>query len=679
MTFRPESRWRTLLCLLILSATVAALAAHKIRYMQNVPKGDVVYDLSVARNVAEGRGFSTNLMPLGALQAALDNGHGLDDPWPSLHKFIFAQAALAPLVRVLGESILTARIASELAYGLLVCAMFGLLLRVLRSHAYAFAYAFAFVSFEELNSLALAGVNGTTDVLLFFLAVAAWLAMLAEPKLAWLGGVAVAFCVLDRYSTILLVPFYVLGVWRSAGRQAAVRVTLAALLVLAPPVTWSWLKYRLPFPSPQGYQLLLFRTKYLTYDPWFVTHWPKLGETLGDLSSELSRKIADNIRLLRDMTLGSGWDAARNVVLAVLAALGVRALARERGKPIRVMTIALGGFTLLYVAAHVFLVLAYRYIAFVLPWLWICACLFVHAQATRFASARRPRWMIASVVVLSLVTPEIIRTYKVEIWCRTFGRPCWWGDYCNRDEITAYVGSHYGHEGLVISGGNKPWELALGSHNRVMALLERPEELGRLRSKGLSVDLMYLPSDLHEAGDDPPPRSWLIWDAIREAHVTPVEGLALAHEFSDGSLLYERKGPADAFDYCVLPGVVDVQRDAHRVFLDKTAFRFTERKDEEAWSWILARNAKLVIVGCRGARSLRLRLLASSPESVAHARLNGSLLGTARFEKSLAWTNVDLAIPDGLARDGVNDLELEVPGCAPETLKVAFGSAAMQR
>src|SRR5262249_18716568 len=148
------------------------------------------------------------------------------------------------------------------------------------------------------------------------------------------------------------------------------------------------------------------------------------------------------------------------------------------------------------------------------------------------------------------------------IWCRANGRPCWWGDYCNRDEINAYIASHYRSEGLVISAGNKPWELALGSHNRVMALVERPEHISRLKTKGLSVDLLYLPSELREAGDDPPPRSWLVWDAVRDARFTPVEGLALAHVFADGSLLYERKGPAEAFDYCTLPGVVDVQREA---------------------------------------------------------------------------------------------------------------------
>src|SRR5207237_1313028 len=144
-------------CLVVLAAAVIGVALYKLTYLRDVPRGDVVYDVMVARNLARGDGFATNLLPLGALQTAIDRGFGPADPWPSLHKFVFTQALLAPLVRVLGASIAAARVGSFLPYLFLVWGVFAVLARATRSLPWALAFSVAFVAFDELNSMSLSG------------------------------------------------------------------------------------------------------------------------------------------------------------------------------------------------------------------------------------------------------------------------------------------------------------------------------------------------------------------------------------------------------------------------------------------------------------------------------------------------------------------------------------------
>lgn len=672
-------QWRGAICLLLIAAAVTATALYKLQYVHNVPRGDVIYDVVVARNLVHGRGFTTNLMPLGALQAATERGLGAQDPWPSLHKFLFQQAALAPLVRVLGDSITTAQIASLLAYGALVATMFALFARVLGSTWYAFGYALAFVTFDELNSLALTGVNGCTDTLLFFLAMLAWLGTLQRPKLAPLAGVAIALCVLDRYSFTLVLPFYIGGVLLGSGRTAALKVGAGAAAVLLPVVGWSWLKYGLPWPSPQGQQLLLFRTRYMATDPWFLSSWPRVSDTTGDLSSELWRKVVANSQLMRDMLFYRPGDVVRNTALVVAAALGAWPYVRKRG-PHRWMIVAMVLFATVFASVHLLLVVAYRYVAFVLPWLWVLACLFIHERAKRLRNARIPSSLLASGAVAALIGPEIVGMRRAEIWCRANAKACARDEYCNRDEINAFIRDHFPRQGLVISAGNKPWELALETNNRVIAAPERPEEIPRLRSRGVPLDLLLLPADLHEAGDDLPPRTWLIWDAVRNSRLNAFDGLTLRHVFSDGSLLYARDaGSPAALDYCSLPGNVDVRRETDRAFLGRT-FRYTERNGDNAWSWVIGPKAKLAIVGCKGATQLSLDLVTASEPLEVGVRVNDRELNAVQLATPMAWSEHVVPVPPGALVDGVNEIELEVRNShAPETaLQIGFARATLE-
>jgi hypothetical protein len=645
---------------LLVVVVVLCVAVYKSAYLTQVPRGDVTYDVAVARQLVHGDGLTTNLLPLGAFDRLVSGGRASVDPWPSFHKFILPQVVLAPFVAVFGPTLEAARVSSLLQYTLIVLTIFGVLSRALRSVPYALGFAVAFVAFDELNCIALTGLGACGDVLVFFLAVVVWALVPDRPKLAPLAGVLLALTVLERYSFLLFVPFLLLGALRSAGRGPALRASVAAAAVLGPIVLWSYLRYGSMFPSPQGEQLFLFGTKYFPTDTWYTASWPRPTDGLADLPHELARKVLSNARLLVEILFPSPLNTVRNIAITLAAAVGAVRVWRTRPQ-LRAVLVVGAAFVCTYVGAHLFIGFSYRYIAFAFPCIWVLACIAVHDASRAAAAATRvgPSWAWATIIIGLLVAPDIVRSYQGEIWVRANARECPGDRYCNHEEITSFLRAHHPTTGLLVSGGNLPWDLALATHNRVAPILPSPDDLGRYRRAGVPFDLVLIPADLSFAGDGLRPPGWLLWEVARDARLPSLDGLALEHAFSDGSVLYARApGVPEGVDYCALPSGVDMHRERDRR-LTSPNLRFVEHKGDEAWSWVEGSHAEVTVVTCRRARRFAARLLVAEPGTDVEVTVNGRRAGTLTFAAPLGWQDSVVELPDDVVVEGVNRVALD--------------------
>jgi hypothetical protein len=400
--------------------------------------------------------------------------------------------------------------------------------------------------------------------------------------------------------------------------------------------------------------MLLLSTKYFRIDPWYCGRAPHVAD-LGELSHELLKKAHATLGALAQILSPTPTIGARNALLAVVATFGAARVVRAGG-PRRIVLFVVLAFTCAYVGVHLFLALQYRYIAFAFPPMWILACVAMRDIAERLKPRfGRARAVPSILVAATLVAPEVARVYGGKEWVIANALPCPTDALCNRDEIVAVLRTKPASN--VLSGGNRPWDLALAVEQRVAPLLEKPEDLARLRDAGMPFDLLLVPANLSFAGDGARPRGWAVWGAIRDARLPYVEGLALDHVFADGSVLYARAPDAPSgVAYCDLHDVVDVRLDDARRHLGET-FRYTERRGDEAWTWVQGRDADIALVGCRETRRLRLTLIASDPPPEVDVIVEERHVGRLRFDAPLAWQEFELVLPEG-ARNGVVSVAL---------------------
>lgn len=673
-----RDRWARVACLALLTVVAVALARWKVAFLGDgdIARGDVFYDLAVARNVARGEGFTTNLLPLGALELALRSGFASRDPWPSLHKFLAMQVLLAPVVRLLGATIAAARVGSFVPYVATVWALFIVLARALRSARYALLSALAFIAFNDLNNLALSGLNATTDMLLFTAAIYLWFASLRRPYLAIVGGATLAVCVLDRYPAAMLVPFYLWGVYRTSGKGGALRALFGACTLLAPTVVLSLARYHLPFPSPQGHQLFLLHTKHFTTDPWYTSNvaMPPFG---CDVLFDVLRKARASLMALGAAFTETVVGSIRNAVVAFLALVGSLSVLRRRQNRVIIQTVAAYGVT--FIGVHLLLVIGYRYLVFLLPCIWLCASLGVRSVAEKVARRLGVHPLLVACALLAVVAlPDVLVMVRGARWVRANATLCPYGSYCNRVELNDYLREHYPRRGLVIAGGDRPWDLALATDNRLLPIPERPTELARFTKAGLPLDLLLVPGEFAIYGDGARPPGWLEWDALREAKLDQVEALTLRHTFSDGSLLYAREagGPVRPFDHCDISTRLNLHSPGHRRYLGEE-FRYTERGSDQVWAWVEGSKATLTLVTCAEARDLALTLLAKGPSTYVTVRVNGQASPTGRVFVPDHWGQLRWSIPPGSAVNGTNRIELEVESGGTEPLMVALAGAEL--
>jgi hypothetical protein len=143
---------------LVLVALVLTAAAVRNRYVETMPRGDVLYEAGVARNLLAGEGLSTNLMPLGGLRTLLRLDIADAPTWPSLHKFVLSQVRIAAFGAVLGIDERTLRISSLVPYLGLVLVTFLSIRRLLDDRRLALAFTLVLVSYNELFFVAISGL-----------------------------------------------------------------------------------------------------------------------------------------------------------------------------------------------------------------------------------------------------------------------------------------------------------------------------------------------------------------------------------------------------------------------------------------------------------------------------------------------------------------------------------------
>ena len=209
-----------------------------------MPRGDVIYEATVAKHLLAGEGFSTNLMPLGGVRTLLRLGIASADVWPSLHKFVLSQVRIAAFGAVLGVNERALVISSFVPYAALMLLTFAVMLRIDVGRRIAFAFSLALVLFNELLFVGVSGLGLSTDALLFLGTLALGLCVVKRRHLApWLG-VLLAATTPHRYSMAPWVPFV-----HAASPRSGVKTLLSCGLLLGPFIAWSFVRFGMPSPS----------------------------------------------------------------------------------------------------------------------------------------------------------------------------------------------------------------------------------------------------------------------------------------------------------------------------------------------------------------------------------------------------------------------------------------------
>jgi hypothetical protein len=294
---------------------------------------------------------------------------------------------------------------------------------------------------------------------------------------------------------------------------------------------------------------------------------------------------------------------------------------------------------------------------------------------------------VLCVVVLLLIPSGIdVSTAYAAARVRVAQR-CDVDEYCNRDEVRDFLTSAYPNKGRLIMGGNRPWELAFDTDNRILPVFESPEELLALRRVGLTPDILFLPAHMSFAGDGASPRGWAAWSLLRANRSPQLLDYALRHEFTDGSLLYEqRKGlPSKPLDYCGGRGKVEIALSRSSDFvLFSEEFHPVETDGTRFWTWMRSARGKLRIYSCATVGvvdRLTMTVLSAVPSNKLRVLLNATPLPEPSVARSptSSWETLEFSLPAGVFQAGENELVLETTASIQLPPTMETHSVAVER
>lgn len=684
---RMQRRRGDLVTALALVALVVTIAVVRDRYIETMPRGDVLYEAIVAKSLLAGEGLSTNLMPLGALRTLLRLDLADAPSWPSLHKFVLSQVRIAAFGAVLGIDERTLRISSFVSYVGLVLATFVIMRRLLASRLLAFAFTLVLVSYNELFFVAISGLGLSTDALLFLGTLVLASRVREQPRLAIWVGVVLAATVLHRYSMGAWVPFCVAAVAWSCGYRVAARVLGACLAVLAPFVAWSYARFGMPFPSYLGDALFLHNTRFLPYDPWYCRTWESLATAIAAAPSVFVAKAGVNARLvLHDLGAGPAV-ALRNVGIVVLGVLGVRRLFRTHTGAAHLAVAGLV-FAAAFTAYHLFCGFSSWYFQFLVPPALLLAASGAKELVSLAGDRRRLAERAAPAVALALALPNLADAYGEYQWFRVLGpkavraeRDCAKGARCVSDDVIAHLRDAYAGSHKLVMAGNTPWELAFELPHRFIPVLEAPEDLLRLREHRLVPDLLVVPPDLTFAGHGARPPGWRRWKALVDAHPPRFVDYELRHVFPDGGVLYERNPTLDVsgpIALCAPEIRMDLRRRGDFIHFE-SGFETVDEYEGRAWTWMRAEHGTIAFVPPCAARESGARLRVAYAPAASHpvrVRVGGHDVGTLAAD-AFAWQEAELFVPPEafVAEETRLELISDLPdkGIAIERIELAPG------
>ncbi len=275
----------------LIAVEIIALLLIANQRLQVSYNGDALYDAQVAVNILEGRGYTTNEMPLYALDFFRVTDSELSPPWFNIHKFPLAVFLKAAFFSIFGRNLLTATVLySAFWHTMTVVAIYFFVYLLTRKKYTAFLAGGFFLALPMMwygSRYLMSGLNLTTDAFFLVVLMGALLAFYRQRSVRYLilSGAVTGLAFLNRYSALLYLPGIFIFLYTLRRQQASeVRVrqifrwsvryfslyVLALTLVVSP---WLWFNYRqigLWLPSLNGLFQFFFETPLNSFvDPWY--------------------------------------------------------------------------------------------------------------------------------------------------------------------------------------------------------------------------------------------------------------------------------------------------------------------------------------------------------------------------------------------------------------------------
>ncbi|MDO8183420.1 MAG: hypothetical protein Q7T49_00325 [bacterium] len=278
--------------LIILEVFVASIIY--IRFNEVAYNGDALYEAQVARNILAGKGYTTQEIPLYAIDLYQQKDLSLQAPWVNTHKFVLPVYLKLIFIKIFGNSLTSVTfLYSYFFHFLTVLLIYFFALKLWpKKHIFAFLSAFIFLINPILGFgtpyIMLSGLNLGIDAFFFLLFLYVMFVWWKERKdwLLFAGGLISGVAFLDRYNSglYIVITFLVLAylfVWRREHtislkeslkifiKKYLIYISGFAIIAIAL-LIWNSKVTGHAFLSINGLFQLLFDTKYNSFiDPWY--------------------------------------------------------------------------------------------------------------------------------------------------------------------------------------------------------------------------------------------------------------------------------------------------------------------------------------------------------------------------------------------------------------------------
>ncbi len=514
--------WRAVLLLLLLTIAVWIPYRHTMRYMA-LKDPDAQDYAQIARNVYEGQGFKTDVMPLCGLVWRQETGRQ-GAPWWNVHRFPFPSAVQAALFHIIGPTDLAVSLSSALFFFATIPLLFAFARRLFPFRvAFLATFLFALSGGEFKTS-----ISGLTEpaAIFFFLAT---LYLVVWPRGSWsygLAGALTGVAFLNRYSIVLYALPLLFWIFKTSKRPY---LHLASFILPAAIVVAPWLVRTYLIAGDPLFSLTsALMARYLslasprTHD-WYQFVYVKPSEFwLGHPGWTLLKwvKMTADLWWFKITTIGTmGW---------LFTFFVVDILRPYNGLAARLRRFLLATFILHFLTFGLLSNIA-RYYAVFTPFLylfaadaivWIIAAL--HPTLTK-----GQKWM-----ALFFLVPMLFK------WATIAGPPerpkehDTWVEW--QPDNQKWIRENTPADALIVS--DVPWSVAWFADRRSVPIPPTPDDMNRFREFNLQPDGIYLMSPHLRMGV---PEGWDKWREVRFGGTT-IPGYRVAAVLKGQAVYLER-------------------------------------------------------------------------------------------------------------------------------------------
>lgn len=262
--------------------------------------GDALYDAQVARNLVEGKGFSTSILPLSGLSLFKELGIDLTNDWVAAHRFVLPIIIKYFLFVIFGTNLFAANFLYSYTFHLLsLVIVYFLAYKLLDNEKKAALAVFLFITNPVINSnyLTTSGINIQADIFFFLSLVLIFLKFIENEKNIWLfsSGLITGFAILNRYNSVIYIAVILATLIYITYRKReklltflkklSIRLAIylsGVLLILSPLLLYFYIKTGHFFVSVNSMQLFIITPMVSFVDIWFKLEYPFIfmGEKL---------------------------------------------------------------------------------------------------------------------------------------------------------------------------------------------------------------------------------------------------------------------------------------------------------------------------------------------------------------------------------------------------------------